>query len=122
VTVPALCQRGHAVSRAKRKKLLLQKVVVLKTVIGPGGVEYPVSNVYQVEKPPKLLFAQFDIHNSASQSKHFLFYNIPHVEKGQSRTASAPKSVKLIIAEEKAQFHWLNNTNFPCKVSCFEVY
>ena len=40
--------------------------LVLKAVVATGGVEYPVAHIFQVEKPPKLLFAQFNVHISAS--------------------------------------------------------
>jgi hypothetical protein len=66
VAVPALYQRGHSVAAAEGEKLFLQKVIIFKTVIAAGRVKYPVAHIYQIEKPPKLLFAQFNVHTSAS--------------------------------------------------------
>ena len=62
MAVPALHQRLHPVLRGQGEHLLLQKVIVLKAVVPPGGVEDPVAHIDQIQQPTKFLFTQFDVH------------------------------------------------------------
>ena len=66
VAVPALRQGLHAVLGGQGEHLLLQLVVVLKTVVAPGGVEDPVAHVDQIQQTAKFLFTQFDVQNDPS--------------------------------------------------------
>ena len=63
---PVFHKDVHAVAPAQAEELALQIVVVLKTIVSAGGIQDPISHVDQVQKPAKLLFAQFNLHVTAS--------------------------------------------------------
>jgi len=42
----------------------LHLVIFLDAVVLPGGIDDPVSYVYQIQQIPELLFRQFDLHGA----------------------------------------------------------
>ena len=46
------------------EKLAFQVIIVLKAVISPGGVQHPVSDIYQVQQSSEFLGCQIDLHGT----------------------------------------------------------
>ena len=60
-SVPGLGQGG-----GQGENLAFQVIVVLETVIAPGGIEHPVADVDQIQQTAELFWSQFDVHGRPS--------------------------------------------------------
>ena len=60
---------------AQAEKFAFHIVIVGKAVITPGGVEHPVADVYQIQKPSEFFFCQFDLHSNASFISDGTYYS-----------------------------------------------
>ena len=57
-----LHQLGHPLRDAVGEDLALHLIVFLDTVITSGGIQHPVSYVYQIQQIPEFLVCQFELH------------------------------------------------------------
>ena len=57
-----LHQLGHPLGDAVGEDLALHLIVFLDAVITSGGIQHPVSYVYQIQQIPEFLVCQFELH------------------------------------------------------------
>ena len=65
---PLFGEHTHAVVPAQAEELALQIVIDGKAVVAAGGVEYPVSDIYKIQKAAEFLLTQFNLHGAFLQS------------------------------------------------------
>lgn len=53
----------HTFTKAQIKQLGFHCVIVCKTVISPGRIQYPVTHVYKIQQPPEFFSAEMKLHS-----------------------------------------------------------
>ena len=66
LTLVGLRQDPHAFLPGLFKQQAFHFVVVLKTILSPGGVENPVADIDHIQQTSEFLFAQFQLHTMTS--------------------------------------------------------
>jgi hypothetical protein len=56
------CEGLHGTVSTQTEELIFDMIIILESVLSTGGIEYPVSDVYQIQQSAKFLICQFNMH------------------------------------------------------------
>ena len=87
--VVQLHQLCHAVVQTVGEDLTLHLIILADTVVTAGGIEHPVSYVYQIQQPSELLLCQIEFHSGPPLVSNIRIYHsrlqrkIPQKKQGK---------------------------------------